>query len=109
MEQSEWDLDIGGGYKFSLVDFGNSTNIFSISALLTADIGTSSIGRSESSSRKDLLCTIAFIGTDEDIVLISAPVQDVYVLHVHICICMHGMIDHAIVHGTHYKFTYTRQ
>lgn len=83
MEQSEWDLNIDSGYKFSLVDFGNSTNVFSISAQLTADIGASSIGRSQASSRNDLLCTIAFIGTDEDIVLISAPVQDVYVLHVH--------------------------
>lgn len=107
VEQSEWDLNIGGGYKFSLVDFGNATNIFSISALLTEDIGASSTGRSEStamSSRNDLLCTIAFIGADEDIVLISAPVQDVYVLHV----CMPCM-DHAIVHDTHSKFPYTGQ
>lgn len=95
VKQFEWDLNIGGGYKFSLVDFGTKTNIFSISALLTADIGTSGIGRSESTVMNNLLCTIAFVGADEDIVLISAPAQDMYVLH--ICMCMPCM-DHAVVH-----------
>ena len=77
MEHSEWALDIGCGYQFTLVDFGNSTNILSISAMLTSDPLSNGINdRGEDVVSSDTIqCIIAFIGEDEEIVLVSIPAQ----------------------------------
>ena len=79
VEHSDWDIDIGGGYKFTLVSFGNSTSLFSISATLTSDIwyGGSGSGDTVMGSQvtDDIVCLIAFVGTNDDIVLVSTPSQ----------------------------------
>lgn len=77
VDHSDWDIDIGGGYEFTLVTFGNTTNLFSIRATLTRDItyGVSASGESAMASQMtgDITCAIAFVGTEDDIVLISTP------------------------------------
>ena len=77
MEHSEWALDIGCGFQFTLVDFGNSTNIFSISAMLISSNGMNDREVEDMDGvRSDTIqCIIAFIGEDEDIVLVSIPAQ----------------------------------
>ena len=64
-EVSQWADSSTSRLQFSLLDFGNATHIFSMTATLAE-------GGSGDNTRQ---CTIAFIGTDEDIVLVSAPVK----------------------------------
>ena len=65
LEVSQWAANSTSGFQFSLLDFGNATHIFSMTATLAE-------GGSGNNKHQ---CAIAFIGTDEDIVLVSAPVR----------------------------------
>ena len=83
VEHSNWSID--SGYRFKLVDFGSSVYLYSIRAILSTmpEIMQSGSGERDSitshgnslSVGGDLLCTIVFIGADEDIALISTPAQ----------------------------------
>ena len=59
------------------MDFGNSTNIFSISAMLISSNGMNDRGEEEMDvvESDTIQCIIAFIGEDEDLVLVSIPAQ----------------------------------
>ena len=72
MTYRDWDVDISGGYEFKLVDFSNSTSLYSISAMLTNDI-LYDASSSRETEMSDILCALAFIGTNEEMVLISTP------------------------------------
>ena len=83
VEYSEWTVDSDSVYKLSLyiVNLGNSTNIFSISTELGPSYGSGS-GSGDNDEwildpyeGSDGVCVIAFIGAEEEIVLVSDPVQ----------------------------------
>ena len=74
-------MDSDSVYKLSLVNLGNSTNIFSISTELGPSYGSGS-GSGDNDEwildpyeGSDGVCVIAFIGAEEEIVLVSDPVQ----------------------------------
>ena len=60
-----------------LVEFGNSTNLFSISAMLTTDtlLNDGGQGNMDVMSSDNVQCIVAFIGEVEEIVLVSIPAQ----------------------------------
>ena len=77
-------MDSDNVYKLSLVNLGNSTNIFSISTVLGPSVYSYGSGSGsgdndewmlEPSEGSDGVCAIAFIGAEEEIVLVSDPVQ----------------------------------
>ena len=87
VDYADWATLFGSEYKLSLVDFGNSTNIFSIRAVLGpgayyVDTDGNGSGSGDNDERilesyegSDGVCAIAFIGAEEEIVLVSDPVQ----------------------------------
>jgi hypothetical protein len=70
--------------KLTLADFGGSTNLFSISAELTAEISDRGSGSGYTNAAKevttmssgDILCAMVFIGENEEFVLLSNAAQN---------------------------------
>ena len=59
------------------MEFGNSTNLFSISAMLTTDTLLNDGGQRKMDVMclDNVQCIVAFIGENEEIVLASIPTQ----------------------------------
>jgi hypothetical protein len=79
-----WPVDSESALKLTLADFGGSTNLFSISAELTAEISDRGSGSGYTNAAKevttmssgDILCAMVFIGENEEFVLLSNAAQN---------------------------------
>ena len=79
MEQIEWDRNSVGGFQLSLLDFGNNTHIFSMSAtLVEGEEGESGLyerGLLDNSGQRSSGCALLFLDEGGEVVLVSEPVQ----------------------------------